>query len=88
MYQFKMRVVGIPAIVQVNRFYPGWSGTYWDPPESPEVDFEILDRNGRPAPWLEAKLSDEDWEDLTEQVLEAVFEAREAERRDYVEDYA
>ncbi len=30
-----------------------------DPPEYPEFDFEILDRNGRRAKWLDRYVTDE-----------------------------
>lgn len=35
-----------------------------------EVEFDILDRKGYQAKWLENKLSSYDWEDLANEVLQ------------------
>ena len=66
MTEFASTVCGIPCIVRVK---------YWDayvpaqtsgppercyPSEGGEGDWEILDRRGRPAPWLDNKLTDDD----------------------------
>lgn len=60
------RVAGIPCQVRVL-----WAEAYrpaylWGPPErcypaeGPECEWEITDRRGRHAPWLEKKLTDQD----------------------------
>lgn len=36
-----------------------------------EVEFDVLDRRGRPAPWLERKLTDADRERIEYEVLHA-----------------
>ena len=66
MTEFESTVCGIPCIVRVK---------YWDayvpaqtsgppercyPSEGGEGAWEILDRKGRPAPWLDNKLTDDD----------------------------
>ena len=38
--------------------------------EYPEVDFEVLDRRGNPAPWLERKLTSEDRDRIENECLE------------------
>ena len=38
--------------------------------EYPEVEFTVCDRNGRPAPWLEAKMKDEDRQRIENEILE------------------
>lgn len=38
--------------------------------EYPEVEFTVCDRNGRPAPWLEAKMTDEDRQRIENEILE------------------
>lgn len=63
MSEFDATCCGIPCIIRV---------TYWErytpakvsgppehcyPAEGGEGDWEILDRNGRPAPWLERKMN-------------------------------
>lgn len=49
------RVLGIPCIVEVLSYSRG---------EKP--DWRLLDRRGRPAPWLERKLSRANREEVTE----------------------
>ena len=38
--------------------------------EYPEVEFTVCDRNGRPAPRLEAKMKDEDRQRIENEILE------------------
>lgn len=67
MTQFATRVAGIPCICEVTYYTEGApmriTGTGFgdaEPPEEPEFEYRILDRKGKPAPWLEAKLTDND----------------------------
>jgi hypothetical protein len=60
--EFESTCAGIPCIIDVFSFGSApdsRSDNDWDyygmPPE-----WGVCDRRGRPAPWLEAKLSDED----------------------------
>lgn len=59
----KTRVAGIPCIVNVTRYSPEIPGRAFGPPEdcSPdepeEFEWELLDRKGYRAKWLEAKLT-------------------------------
>lgn len=56
------RVDGIPCLVGVESFYiePGshsfHAASDWDYHGYAEMEYDILDRRGRPAPWLEKKL--------------------------------
>ena len=83
-----IKVCGIPALARVTHFYPGTPanhGTYCrrtanlvdpgHPAEPPEVDFEVLDRKGYPARWLEAKAEAAD-EDLEAEVLRSLSNER------------
>lgn len=69
-------VAGIPCKVRVTEFVPASPGCRrghpdnWTEDEPAEVDFEILDRRGRPAPWLERKASDGDISRITSEILE------------------
>jgi hypothetical protein len=45
-----------------------------DPPEPEEFEFTILDRRGRPAPWLERKLTEADSDRLLAEYLERQHE--------------
>lgn len=47
-------VAGIPCLVGIIELYTDTSDG-WDGPQT-VFSFEILDRRGYPAPWLEAKL--------------------------------
>lgn len=55
------RVCGIPAKVRVTHLHHQPGNAWADNPDDyhgyTEVEFDILDRRGRPAPWLERKLT-------------------------------
>lgn len=59
------RVAGIPCQIEVTSFSPYRCNRrghidHWLPDELPEIEWRVLDRNGRPASWLERKLSPAD----------------------------
>jgi hypothetical protein len=60
--EIESRVAGIPCIIGVEEYQEG-SGDYWC---DSDVDYYgysewvVCDRRGRPAPWLERKLTDSD----------------------------
>lgn len=62
---FPTRVHGIPCQIQVTHFTPGCPAKTWGPPENcheaepAELDFEVLDRRGRHAAWLERYITPE-----------------------------
>lgn len=73
MIDFQTKVQGIPCIVQVMRhsytrpdpyaassedFYGGW-----------ELDWHLCDQRGRPAEWLEAKLTDADRQRVEREII-------------------
>lgn len=57
-----MTVAGIPAKIEILSASPGRPAQTYGPPEKcypgepPEIEYRILDRRGRPAPWLERKI--------------------------------
>lgn len=67
-------VQGIPCQIRVTHY------RYQKPDRSADnpydyhgytsIEFDVLDRDGRPAPWLEAKLKDEDIERIEADVFE------------------
>ena len=79
-----IRVSGIPAIAVVRYYqpprpwrqhvFPGAGPGDCDPPEDEDIEWELYDRRGYPAPWLERLLDGSE----TEQVLEAVRRGRHA----------
>jgi hypothetical protein len=62
MTEFDTTCCGIPCLIRVSYWEPYLPAKVSGPPEDcyPEEggygDWEILDRKGRPAPWLEKKL--------------------------------
>jgi len=62
--EFQTKVCGIPCTVKVTlyheavpmRIYGSGFGDC-DPPEPTEFEFQLLDRKGYPAKWLENKLT-------------------------------
>jgi hypothetical protein len=75
MTEFSSTVCGIPCLVRVtgwDAYDPGRASGPPEscyPPEGGEGEWEILDRNGRPAPWLTRKLTDDDRERIDAEVF-------------------
>lgn len=59
------RIQGIPCAVEVTHYYVTHED--WDP-----IEFKVLDRRGRPAPWLERKMTDEDVAKIEERIARAL----------------
>lgn len=78
--QFDTKVAGIPCICEVTAYRPAVpdriSGRWEDAEQGSDSEFEfnILDRRGRRAPWLERKLTDKDHERLEEEWEATVLE--------------
>ena len=79
----EVRVCGIPAIARVLHYRP-YEPAYrrghpdnWEPASPPEIDFEILDLRGRPAPWLDRKLNNEARARLERDLIEYLEEPEE-----------
>ena len=90
MYQalVEIRAAGIPALAGVfsYSYQPPFRGSPYlcscsdDFYGHEEVEWELLDRRGKPAPWLDRKLSPADREGITRELLERAANARRAER--------
>ena len=81
MTTFATRVAGIPCKIEVTYYAAAvpmrLTGTGYgdaDPPEPEEFEFAVLDRRGRPAPWLERKLTEADSDRLLAEYLERQHE--------------
>lgn len=68
--EIESRVSGIPCLIGVTE-YSGIKGSYsYNAPSDldyygyTEVDFDVLDRRGRPAAWLERKLDKDERADI------------------------
>lgn len=73
--EFDTTVCGIPCIVRVTYWEAYDPGCTSGPPErcypaeGGDGEWEILDRNGRPAPWLENKMTERDKQILARKVF-------------------
>lgn len=74
------QVSGIPCIALMTEYRRGVpmriTGTGFgdaDPAEPDEVEFELLDRRGYRAGWLESKMSDDDYERIEGELIEALL---------------
>lgn len=72
--EFETRLHGIPCICKITEYYPyvpthvyGPGMGDADPPEEECILYSILDRNGRPAPWLEKYLTPKDDQRICEE---------------------
>lgn len=78
--EFDTKVAGIPCICRVDHYRPAvpdrLTGRWEDAEQGSDEEFEfsILDRRGRPAAWLERKLTDKDRERLAEEWEATVLE--------------
>ena len=85
--QFETKVAGIPCICNVVDYTPyrpmrvyGPGMGDCDPPEYEEFEYEILDRRGYKASWLEKKLKPDD----KDRLLEEFHLERDGERYGYL----
>ena len=69
------RIAGIPCTVEYTvrgKYKPAKVNA---PPEDcyeaeyPDIEFTVCDRNGHPAAWLEAKMTDEDRQRIEAEIL-------------------
>lgn len=70
------RIAGIPCQVRVGHVYVT-KGNFSPCAETPEeyygvreVEFDVCDRHGRPAPWLSKKMTDDDRSRIETEILE------------------
>ena len=74
--EIKSRVAGIPCIIGVIHFesvkgsFDYHADSDWDYHGYTECEFEVLDRRGRKAAWLERKLTD----DMTQKIESEIAE--------------
>jgi len=72
--EIETRVAGIPCIVGVTHFESvagdSRANSDWDYYGYTEAEFEVLDRRGRPAPWLAKKLTSNDESRIEEEIAE------------------
>ena len=61
---------GLPCIARVHSFYPIIPATWHHPEEGGEVDWELLDRRGRQADWLEKRMTEKERQRLEDEVYD------------------
>ena len=64
------RISGIPCLIDVTLFEQ-WTerpGYY----TCTEVEFEVCDRRGRPAPWLERKMTGREYDRIVGEIIDAL----------------
>ena len=69
LYDFESHVQGIPCKVRVTYATPYVPASWNSPEESGEFEFELLDRKGYRAKWLEAKVTEADVDRLEKEYL-------------------
>lgn len=78
MLEIETTVGGHECIASLISYTPGDPGRTWGrpedcyPEEGPEIDFEILDMDGKPARHLDALLTDAELDRITAELLEAI----------------
>jgi hypothetical protein len=75
MIEIETRVAGIPALIRVSRHsYQPPVPSALDCPETFsggwDLDYEVCDRRGRPAPWLAEKLDSRAVQNLEQTIME------------------
>ena len=73
--RFESRIAGIPCIILVTSLTVVAGEGYGAPSEIDargwvESEFEVLDRRGNPAPWLERKLTEQITADIENEIAE------------------
>jgi len=74
--EIESRVAGIPCIIGVTHFesvrgsYSYHAASDWDYHGYTECEFDVLDRRGRKAPWLERKLTDKIINEIEQEIAE------------------
>ncbi len=77
------RIANIPCKVEITCYYKYRAATLWGrpdgwaPSEPEEISFQVLDRRGRVAPWLEEKLTEDDRRRIEEEVHDYLRHERE-----------
>ena len=73
--EIETRVAGIPCIARVTHYFRQaplgpMADSDWDCYGYTNCEFDILDRRGRPAPWLERKATDDDRQRIEQEITD------------------
>ena len=69
-YDFETRICGIPCLIRYDVLGDYHPATMWEPESHPELEWQVLDTRGRPALWLERKMTIKDDKALTDECWE------------------
>jgi hypothetical protein len=89
----KTTISGIPCEIEVISIDWGEQAVIhgpadnWYPGSAPDAEYRVLDRNGRPAPWLERKMTEKDHERILEEILGEYDDRSSQEWYDFDSDY-
>ena len=81
--EIESRVAGIPCIIGVVEYecvkgsYSRNAASDWDYYGYADSTWEVLDRRGRPAPWLQRKVGDDDVERIEAEIAEVMQRMRD-----------
>ena len=69
------RIQGIPCLIDVTHFFEQKPlGRYCDSCDDcygyTEIEYDVCDRRGRKAPWLERKMQDEDYDEIERLIID------------------
>ncbi|TCT21189.1 hypothetical protein [Thiobaca trueperi] len=82
------RIAGIPCLIGVESYThaPSFRGSPWKCDSADdywgwtEAEWEVLDQRGRPAPWLQRKISQKDEDAISEMIDHHFAEERRQDR--------
>lgn len=86
MFEFASNVCGIPCIIQVTYYEPyrqayvSGPPEYCYPAEGGYCEWDVLDRRGRPAAWLERKLTSSERSRIDKEIFEEIEHSRSTRR--------
>ena len=66
--EIEHRVAGIPCLIGVITY--DREKQTWDEPGYTDMEWDILDRRGRPAAWLERKVTDKEQSSIEEAIYQ------------------
>lgn len=78
--EIESRVAGIPCLIGVLSFDSVQGSYSYNAPSDmdyygySESEWDVLDRRGRPAAWLERKLTDDDRQRIEQEIADAMTE--------------
>lgn len=70
MNELETKIDGIPCRVRYTLIGEHYPATRTTPEEWPEIMMTVLDLNGRPAKWLESKMTDQD----VRQIFDVIYD--------------